>query len=57
MLVDKKARRDWRERKAEITHSEEKAKQQGWEEVMRVLEDGEVVEGEGEDPVYLAQIR
>ena len=64
MVVDTRARRDWRERKAETTHSvEEKAKHQGREEVMKVLEEGEVVEGEvveggeGEDPVYPARIR
>jgi hypothetical protein len=56
LVVDTRARRDWRERKAETTHSEEeKAKQQGREEVMKVLEEGEV--GEGEDPVYPVRIR
>ena len=59
MVVDTRARRDWRERKAETTHSvEEKAKHQGREEVMKVLEEGEVVEWEeGKDPAHLARIR
>jgi len=58
LVVDTRARRDRRERKAETTHSEEMAKQQGRKEVMKVLEKGEVVEWEeGKDPAHLARIR